>query len=53
VGEEHDARRNLTPEQEKRRRRRSLALAVVLAFLAVLFYVMALIQGPGVVDRPL
>jgi hypothetical protein len=30
-----------------------VALAVVLALLALLFYVMALVEGPGVMDRPL
>jgi len=30
-----------------------VALAVVLAILALLFYVMALVEGPGVMDRPL
>jgi hypothetical protein len=44
---------SLSPEQAKRRRRRSVALALALAALAVLFYVMAVVQGPGVVDRPL
>jgi ferric-dicitrate binding protein FerR (iron transport regulator) len=46
-------RRVLTPEQIKRRRRRSVALALVLGLLALLFYVMALVEGPGVMDRPL
>jgi ferric-dicitrate binding protein FerR (iron transport regulator) len=51
---EHDApRRVLTPEQSRRRRRRSLALAIVLAAVALLFYVMALVQGPGIMNRPL
>ena len=43
----------LTPEQARRRRRRSIALAVLLAGLVVLFYVMALVHGPGVIDRPI
>jgi hypothetical protein len=43
----------LTPEQAKRRRRRSLALALLLALLVVLFYVMAIVSGPGIVSRPL
>jgi len=28
-------------------------MALILAALVVLFYVMALMQGPGIVDRPL
>jgi hypothetical protein len=43
----------LTAEQERRRRRRSVALALVLAALVVLFYVIALLRGPGIMDRPL
>jgi hypothetical protein len=42
-----------TPEQLRRRRRRSIALALLLAALAVLFYVMAIMHGPGIMDRPL
>jgi ferric-dicitrate binding protein FerR (iron transport regulator) len=53
VGEDHESRRVLTPEQSRRRRRRSLALAIVLAVLAFLFYVMALVQGPSIMNRPL
>jgi ferric-dicitrate binding protein FerR (iron transport regulator) len=44
---------SLSPEQTKRRRRRSVALALALAALAVLFYLMAVVQGPGIVERPL
>ena len=44
---------SLSPEQARRRRRRSVALALLLAALAVLFYVMAVVQGPGIIDRPL
>jgi ferric-dicitrate binding protein FerR (iron transport regulator) len=53
VAEGHEPRRPLTPEQVRRRRRRSVALALLLALLAVLFYVMALVQGPAIIDRPL
>ena len=48
-----DAPRTLSPDQLKRRRRRSIALALLLATLAVLFYVMAVAQGPTVIDRPI
>jgi hypothetical protein len=30
-----------------------VALALLLAMLAVLFYVMAIMHGPSIVDRPL
>ncbi|MEM9633895.1 MAG: hypothetical protein AAGA50_21370 [Pseudomonadota bacterium] len=44
----------LTPEQTKRRRSRSVAIAVVLAALVALFYVVTIVKlGPGVIDRPL
>jgi hypothetical protein len=49
----NDSRRILTPEQARRRRRRSVALAVVLAVLAVLFYVMAILHGPSILNRPI
>ena len=48
-----EPRQRLTPEQARRRNRRSVALALVLAALAVLFYVMAVLQGPGILDRPI
>lgn len=43
----------LTAEQKRRRRRRSVALALVLVGLVVLFYALALVQGPGLMNRPL
>jgi hypothetical protein len=43
----------LTEEQKKRRRARSIALAVTLAALVVLFYLVTLVKGPGVLVRPL
>ena len=44
----------LTEQQKKARRSRSVALAVALAFLAVLFYVVTIIKvGPGIFDRPM
>ncbi|MGH6926091.1 MAG: hypothetical protein ACRED5_20385 [Propylenella sp.] len=53
MGEEHASRRALSPEQARRRRRRSIALAIVLALLALAFYVMAVVQGPSIMNRPL
>jgi hypothetical protein len=43
----------LTKEQKRRRRARSIAIAVSLGILAVLFYVVTLVKGPGVLQRPL
>jgi hypothetical protein len=43
----------LTPEQKRARRQRSIAIAVLLGILAVLFYVVTLVKGPGVLNRPL
>jgi ferric-dicitrate binding protein FerR (iron transport regulator) len=48
-----EARQVLSPEQARRRRRRSVALAVGLAALVVLFYVMAVMHGPSIVSRPI
>jgi hypothetical protein len=43
----------LTPEQKRARRQRSVALAILLGVLVVLFYVVTLTKGPGVLNRPL
>ncbi|HZO47616.1 MAG TPA: hypothetical protein VFB68_17090 [Xanthobacteraceae bacterium] len=43
----------LTDEQKRSRRSRSVALAVVLAVLVVLFYVVTLVKGPAILNRPL
>ena len=43
----------LTEEQKRRRRARSIAIAVSLGILAVLFYVVTFVKGPGVLQRPL
>jgi len=44
----------LTEEQRRRRRNRSIALALVLAGLAVLFYVVTIVKlGPQVLNRPI
>ncbi|MDP2622078.1 MAG: hypothetical protein Q8P46_18200 [Hyphomicrobiales bacterium] len=43
-----------TEEQAKRRRSRSLAIALVLAALVVLFYVVTLVKlAPGIMSWPL
>ena len=44
----------LTPEHLKRRRARNIAIASVLGFLALLFYVVTIVKlGPNVLNRPL
>ena len=43
----------LTEQQHRARRARSIAIAVSLGVLVVLFYVMTLVKGPGVLMRPL
>jgi len=44
----------LTEEQKRRRRARSVAIAVVLGVLVVLFYVVTIVKlGPGVLNRPM
>jgi hypothetical protein len=43
----------LTEEQKRSRRARSVAIALILGVLVVLFYVVTLVKGPGVLNRPL
>ena len=43
----------LTEQQQRARRARSIAIAVSLGVLVVLFYLVTLVKGPGVLDRPL
>jgi hypothetical protein len=43
----------LTEEQQRRRRSRSIAIAVVLGALVILFYIVTLVKGPAVLVRPL
>jgi hypothetical protein len=43
----------LTEEQRRRRRMRSIAIALALGALVILFYVVTLVKGPGVLNRPL
>lgn len=44
----------LTPEQEKARRARSIAIGVALGLLVLLFYAVTLVKGPGVlINRPM
>jgi hypothetical protein len=43
----------LSEEQRRRRRARSIAIALSLGALAILFYVVTLVKGPAVLNRPL
>jgi hypothetical protein len=43
----------LTEAQKRARRSRSIAIAVSLAALVVLFYVMTLVKGPMILIRPM
>jgi len=43
----------LTEVQKRARRSRSIAIALVLAALVVLFYAMTLVKGPMVLVRPI
>jgi hypothetical protein len=43
----------LTDEQKRSRRSRSIAIAVVLGVLVVLFYAITLVKGPAILNRPL
>lgn len=43
----------LTDEQKRRRKSRSVALAIVLAALVILFYAVTLVKGPGMLHRPI
>jgi hypothetical protein len=43
----------LTEQQARARRARSIAIAVALGVLVVLFYIVTLVKGPAVLVRPL
>jgi hypothetical protein len=43
----------LTEEQKRSRRARSIAIALTLGALVILFYVVTLVKGPAVLNRPL
>lgn len=42
----------LTEQQQRARRARSIAIAVSLGVLVVLFYIVTLVKGPGVLVQP-
>jgi hypothetical protein len=43
----------LTDEQKRARRARSIAIALALGALVVLFYIVTLVKGPAVLIRPM
>jgi hypothetical protein len=43
----------LTQAQKRARRQRSIAIAVLLGSLVVLFYIVTVVKGPGILIRPL
>ena len=43
----------LSEEQRRRRRARSIAIAIALGALVILFYVVTLVKGPAILNRPL
>jgi hypothetical protein len=43
----------LTEAQKRARRSRSIAIAVTLGALVILFYIVTLVKGPGMLNRPL
>jgi hypothetical protein len=53
AGEGSEGGIKLTEQQQNARRARSIAIAVSLGVLVVLFYVVTLVKGPGVLVRPL
>jgi hypothetical protein len=43
----------LTEAQKRSRRQRSIAMAIALGVLVVLFFAVTLVKGPAVLNRPL
>lgn len=43
----------LTPEEKKRQRQRNIAIALALAGLCVLFWVITMVKGPAMLNRPM
>jgi hypothetical protein len=43
----------LTPEEKKRQRKRNVAIAIALAGLCVMFWVITLVKGPAMLQRPM
>lgn len=43
----------LTEQQQRSRRQRSIAIAVVLFALVLLFFAVTLVRGPAILNRPI
>lgn len=43
----------LTPEEKKRQRQRNVAIAIALVGLCVMFWVITLVKGPSMLQRPM
>jgi hypothetical protein len=52
-GEKPEDGIKLTEQQLRARRARNIAIAVSLGVLVILFYIVTLVKGPGVLVRPL
>ena len=52
-GEKPEDGIKLTEQQLRARRSRNIAIAVSLGVLVILFYIVTLVKGPGVLVRPL
>ena len=53
MNEDPDRGVRLTVQQARARRARSVAIAVALGVLVILFYIVTLVKGPAVLVRPL
>jgi len=52
MAEKHENQKRA--EFDRKRRQRSIAIALILGAMVVLFYVVTIVKlGPGVLDRPL
>jgi len=49
----HEDGIRLTERQLRARRARSIGIAVSLGLLVILFYIVTLVKGPGVLHRPI
>ncbi|MDP3547324.1 CoxF protein [Phreatobacter sp. HK31-P] len=43
----------LTPEEKRRQRQRNIAIAFALVGLCALFWVVTLVKGPAILNRPM
>ncbi|KAF0137486.1 MAG: putative CoxF [Xanthobacteraceae bacterium] len=43
----------LTPEEKRRQRQRNVAIALALVGLCALFWVVTLVKGPAILNRPM